>query len=312
MHLPPSDKKNNYWLYICVLVCMSGCMRSSKQLQFYVFSDTHCMDTLSRYHILDSMIADVNTVHREKFPQGYQHLPETKPLGLLISGDLTDDGQPAQWSQFQQLFGLKGEARLKMPVYENYGNHDGDTNGIVRKGIQQRNMQRNKLSAVSTNGMHYSWNWGNYHIVSLGSYPSDKWDDTCQWCHYFKKSFREPQNSLGFLREDLARHAKGKKVLLYFHYGWDSFSKLWWTEAEQENFYKVIKNYQIAAIFTGHNHATGYLKWKGYDVYSAGSPQAGQKTGSYLVVRATEDSIHVLERKYAAWGEQRYSIPVKQ
>lgn len=300
-------------VFLCSLLCALclGCMTSSKQLQFYVFSDTHCLDTLSRYHILDSMITDVNTVHQEDLPLGYDHLVRISPKGLLISGDLTDDGRPAQWSQFQELFGLNGNAKLKMPVYENYGNHDGDTNGIVRTGIKARNLVRKKVTTISSNGMHYSWDWNQYHFVSLGSYPSEKWDDTCQWCHYFKKSFREPQNSLGFLKEDLSKNAAGKKVILYFHYGWDSFSKLWWTEAEQENFYQVIKDHQIVAIFTGHNHATGHLQWKGYDVYSAGSPQAGEKTGSYLVVRATQDSLYVLERKYQRWGEHRYAKKVQ-
>ena len=97
---------------------------------------------------------------------------------------------------------------------------------------------------------------------------------------------------------------------MYFHYGWDSFSTLWWTEAEQENFYDVIKGYNVAAIFTGHNHATGYLKWKGIDVYSAGSPQSGLKTGSFLFVQAGKDSLHVMERRYNKWGTQSYSKPI--
>ena len=48
-------------------------------------------------------------------------------------------------------------------------------------------------------------------------------------------------------------HVKKKtKVILYFHYGWDDFSQLWWTRQEQQNFYKASKDYNIAAIFTGH------------------------------------------------------------
>lgn len=252
-------RRHVLFLALCSCTLFISCIKTSKQLQFYVFSDTHCMDTPLRYRILDSMITDVNTVHKQPLPSDLKKQKRTQPKGLLISGDLTDDGQPAQWNQFQELFGLNGNAKLKMPVYENYGNHDGDTNGIVRTGIKERNLLRKNLTAISANGMHYSWNWNQYHFVSLGSYPSEKWDDTCQWCHYFKRSFREPQNSLGFLKEDLARNAAGKKVILYFHYGWDSFSKLWWTEAEQEKFYDIIKGYNIAAIFTGHNHAPGYL-----------------------------------------------------
>jgi cytolysin (calcineurin-like family phosphatase) len=197
-----------------------------------------------------------------------------------------------------------------MPVYENYGNHDGDTSGVVRSGIRERNKNRKNLKNISDNGLHYSWDWGKYHFVSLGSYPSDKWDSTCGWCHYFKNSFREPQKSLSFLKEDLQQYGYKKKIIIYFHYGWDSFSKLWWTEDEQEKFYDVIKDYNIAAIFTGHNHATGYLKWKGIDVYSAGSPQSGKKTGSFLLVNASNDSLHVIERRLNKWGNQSYKKSV--
>jgi predicted phosphodiesterase len=296
-----------------ILLVFANCRATNKPVSFYVFSDTHCLDTITRYNVLDSMIAEANTLYQQDFPVSKKHLKSQKPKGVLICGDLTDNAKQEQWNQFTKLFGLHGENQLKMPVYENYGNHDGDTAGIVRMAIRERNRIRKNLTNVSANGMHYSWDWGNYHFVSLGSYPSDKWDSACDWCHYFKNSFREPQNSLSFLKEDLQKFVNSsnkKKVIMYFHYGWDSFSKLWWTEAEQEKFYDVIKRYNIAAIFTGHNHSTGYLKWKGIDVYSAGSPQSGLKTGSFLFVQAGKDSLHVMERRYNKWGTQAYSKPV--
>ena len=102
-------------------------------------------------------------------------------------------------------------------------------------------------------------------------------------------------------------HVKKKtKVILYFHYGWDDFSQLWWTRQEQQNFYKAIKDYNIAAIFTGHNNATGYIKWNGIDVYSAGSPQSGARTGSFLYVSAQKDSLYVVKRRMNKWGNHSY------
>jgi cytolysin (calcineurin-like family phosphatase) len=294
-----------FHFFFVAFVCLYGCKGTGKAFSFYVFSDTHCLDSLDRYQVLDSMITEANTLHLKDFPDSLNYLRKLKPRGLLICGDLTDNAQPEQWTQFTSLFGLNGEQRLNMPVYENYGNHDGDTTGIVRTAIRERNKNRNKLTAISENGMHYSWDWGNYHFVSLGSYPSYQWDSTCKWCHYFKSSFREPQNSLGFLKADLKKHVKGqKKVIMYIHYGWDSFSQLWWTEEEQQKFYDVIKDYKVAAIFTGHNHATGYMKWRGIDVYSAGSPQSGRKTGSFQYVQATKDSMYVIERRFDRWGSQ--------
>ena len=297
---------------VVIFLLIVGCKTTNKTFSFYVFSDVHCLDSLNRHDVLDSMITEANNLYLVNFPDSLKHLKKQRSKGILICGDLTDGGRPAEWEQFSELFGLHGENRLKIPVYENYGNHDGDTSGIVRTAIRERNKKRRNLANVSQNGLHYSWDWGNYHFVSLGSYPSDKWDAACEWCHYFKSSFREPQNSLSFLKEDLQNHTgKNTKVILYFHYGWDTFSMLWWTLDEQQKFYEVIKQYNLAAIFTGHNHATGYMKWRWIDVFSAGSPQSGNKTGSFQVVQATRDSLYVIERKYQRWGTQAISKAVQ-
>lgn len=301
-----NKKISHHLICLSIILLISGCT-ASKPFSFYVFSDTHCLDSLNRNEVLDSMILDANTLYTQDFPDTLGHLKKQNSKGLLICGDLTDNAKPTQWAQFTNLFGLNGDKRLKMPVYENYGNHDGDTAGIVRLGIKERNKTRKGLTNVSDNGMHYSWDWSDYHFVSLGSYPSAKWDSACEWCHYFKNTFREPQNSLGFLKEDLKRHAKkNTNVVMYFHYGWDSFSKLWWTEKEQKEFWDVIKEYNVAAIFTGHNHGTGYLKWNGIDVYSAGSPQSNKRTGSFLFVQVGKDSLNVVERRFNKWGDQSF------
>ncbi len=283
---------HNRFLVLLWLIASTALSSCNRYLSFYVFSDTHCMDSLQRYEILDTMITEANALAKTISPA---------PRGLLVCGDLTDAGKPAQGMQFQQLFGLHGEQKLSLPVYENFGNHDGDTNGVVRQGIRARNLLR-KNTWVSPNGLFYSWNWKNFHLVSLGSYPGNEWDSTCNWCHYFKTSFRDPQNSLAFLKEDLEKHGRNKQVILYFHYGWDDFSQLWWTEKEQEAFYAVIKDYSVAAIFTGHNHETGYRQWKGIDVYSAGSPQTNQGTGSFLVMTASRRDLKVQERRNGRWG----------
>lgn len=290
-------------LSLLFAVVVSGCRTTNKTFSFYVFSDTHLTGDQKRYLINDSMIREANRLYLQDFPDSLSYLKKQKPRGILICGDLTDGATAKQWADFTELYGLNGENHLKYPVYENYGNHDGDSVGVVRQGIKERNKIRKKITNVSANGLHYSFDWGNYHFVSLGSYPANGWDATCGWCHYFKKGFRDPQNSLAFLKEDLAKYTNSRsKVIMYFHYGWDDFSKLWWTEKEQDNFYDVIRNYNIAAIFTGHDHATGYRTWRGINVYSAGSPQHDQQTGSFLMVQASKDSLYVIERVLDQWG----------
>lgn len=285
------------------LLLATGCY---KPFAFCVFSDTHCLDSLNRFDILDSMVQDVNTLSKNDLSIA---LPSGKPLaklkGMLVCGDLTDDGKQHQWDDFQQLFGLYGDQRLGIPVYETFGNHDGNIDGIVRNGIKNRNMKRPSVK-VSADSLFYSWNWEKFHFVSLGIYPGNGWDSTCNWCHYFKTSFRDPQNSLSFLESDLKTVPQNRRVVLFFHYGWDEFSKLWWTEAEQDRLYNIISSYNIAAIFTGHNHATGYMNWRGIDIYSSGSPQRNHGTGSFLIVQVEKDSLFIQERQLGKWGNYQY------
>lgn len=295
-------------IFLIGSVCLGACNQSRRNFTFYVFSDTHLTGDHNRYLVNDSMIREANNLYQQDFPDSLSHLKRQKPKGVLICGDLTDGATASQFADFTELYGLNGENHLKYPVYENYGNHDGDSIGVVRRGIKARNRRRKNIAHLSANGLHYSFDWGNYHFVSLGSYPANGWDSACGWCHYFKQGFRDPQNSLAFLKEDLAKYAKSQsKVILYFHYGWDDFSKLWWTEKEQEAFYNVIRNYNITCIFSGHDHATGHRTWKGINVYSAGSPQHDQHTGSFLMVQASKDSLHVIERVFGHWGSHAYN-----
>ena len=267
------------WLMIFVSSCRI------KECVFLVTSDIHYDGTITKTAILDSVIGFMNNVKNLTIP-GEKSRMKT-PFGVVIPGDLTDGSLPEQWKQFTDSWGVNGENKIKYPVFESFGNHDGNIDGLVRTGVIERNKKRRKITAISENGLHYSWDRNGVHFVMLGSYPGNGWDSTCGWCHYFKQSFKDPQESLTFLEKDLNDNVKGTRrpVVLFFHYGWDDFSKLWWTIAEQEAFYNVIKNNNVIAIFHGHDHAAAFYKWNGINVCSDGSPQNGNKTGNFLLVK---------------------------
>jgi len=210
-----------------------------------------------------------------------------KPLGVIHCGDLLDSPNDTAYQQFESDYGITGEAKLNMPVYETFGNHDGGLDQVVRQGTIRRNPLRPGLAAVSANALHYSWDWNGVHFVNLGSYPGNQWVDTCGWCHYFKDSFREPLFSRDFLRSDLLKNvgSGGKPVVLIQHYGWDDFSKLWWTGPDRDSLAAVIKPYNIIGIFHGHSHAVEIRSWNGIPVWSAGSTVKGDQPGDILVVR---------------------------
>ena len=67
-----------------------------------------------------------------------------------------------------------GDARLRWPVREVHGNHDGprgDT--VVTDTIKARNKRRAGLTNVAESGLHYSWDWAGVHFVALGIVVGD-------------------------------------------------------------------------------------------------------------------------------------------
>lgn len=271
---------------------LTGC--HSSRLSFVVMSDVHLQGGNRQQHkILDSMIFIVN--NSREIISDNTGLKVNRPFGLFVTGDLTENGSPEAWKEFEELFGLNGNGRLDMAVYETFGNHDGDVNGSVREGIRTRNPLRKGVVMTSENGLHYVLEKNGHLLIVLGSYPGGPWDPECDWCHYFRESFREAEGSLDFLENVLKINREGRNlpVFLFFHYGWDDFSMLWWTRAEQDRFFDSLKGSRISAIFHGHNHQIDAYTRSGYDVFISGSPQRGEKAGDALLVSVSKGEIRV-------------------
>ncbi len=271
---------------------LTGC--NNTRFSFGVMSDVHLQGGNRQQHkILDSMIFIVN--NSRKIISDNTGLTVRKPFGLFVTGDLTENGSPEAWKEFEEIFGLNGEGRLEMPVYETFGNHDGGVNGPVREGIRTRNAMRKGVVMTSENGIHYAVKNKGYLFIVLGSYPGGTWDPDCEWCHYFRESFREAEGSLDFLENALKTNREGRNlpVFLFFHYGWDEFSMLWWTQAEQERFFGALQDSRISGIFHGHNHQIDAYNRQGYDVFISGSPQRGEKAGEVLLVSVTRGEMRV-------------------
>ena len=271
---------------------LTGC--SSSRFSFVVMSDVHLQGGNPRQRqVIDSMLYLANISDRMIRDRTGQSV--SRPFALFVTGDLTDSGTPEAWDEFEEIFGLHGEGRLEMPVYETFGNHDGGENGAVREGIRSRNPLRKDVVMISENGLHYAVEKKGYLFIVLGSYPGGDWDPECEWCHYFKESFREADGSLTFLESALKHNREGRNlpVFLFFHYGWDDFSNLWWTPAEQDRFYNALRDSGISGIFHGHNHQIDAYTWRGYDVFIAGSPQRGERAGDALLVSVRRDAIRV-------------------
>ena len=97
----------------------------------------------------------------------------------------------------------------------------------------------------------YSWDWGPVHFVSLDKYPTIEFS--------------------GWLEHELAVVGQDRPVVLFHHYGFDSFSLDWWTEAERQAYQDALAGYNVVGIFHGHTHGSWHYTWQGYDCYTFSS-----------------------------------------
>lgn len=273
----------------------------SNCITFIVGSDIHYKETNDqRRRYIKTTIDDMNALPGTVYPSSLGGAVK-KPSFVAFCGDLTDGGKDFQIAAFEEDMGLKGEKRLKYPVYEGFGNHDswGITNKEVRDFIACRNKERDHITEISDNGFHYGWEIEGIHFLQLNLYPGNEGDDK-----NFNNVGNKPFFSLTFLQQYLEKYVgrSGAPVVIFQHYGWDDFSMYgwgnggWWSEGEREAFYDVIKNYNIIGIFWGHSHASNITKWRDIDVYNVGAMQQDEGPGTYMVCNISNNKMTVAVR----------------
>jgi cytolysin (calcineurin-like family phosphatase) len=219
-------------------------------------------------------VEEMNRISDLAWPEKLGPDKIAKPRGAVLLGDLIDDGDRAekgrgisaeQYKIFVADFGLDGtDGRLKYPVFEGWGNHDGppigkEKNGFSSQGeIRKRNLIRKEkklISNVSENGLHYSWDWDDVHFVQLGIYPADKQNPKV----HYSPVWHDPQSALTFLKDDLARNVgpSGRPVVLMAHCGFDTD---WWIAPDWADFHQAVKSYNVVLYLYGHT-GTGVSAW---------------------------------------------------
>lgn len=244
-----------------------------------------------------------------------------KPLGLVIGGDMTDDGggqvktpgEGRQLQQFSQRYSEgTGPDRVHLPVYVGLGNHDLDQDGAAphvdwyRRELRDY-VELNHRSTVfykppvpvgnyDADSDNYSWDWGGLHLIQLQRFGGDQ----------SKGSI----SSLPWLKQDLATYAAdGRPVVLFQHYGWDTFSTEnwdparntfdddgagaphWWAKGDRQALLATLKGYNIAGIFHGHQHETPMIyQQDGYDLFKP----VATFMGGFALVRVTGTAMDVV------------------
>jgi len=220
-------------------------------------------------------IQEINRVASRRWPDKLGGEKIDSPRGVLLLGDCIDDGDKAaggkdytaeQFKTFIAHFGLDGtDGLLKFRVYETWGNHDGPPIGKNKKSrlsfqseLKKRNALRKAggwLANLSDNGLHYSWDWDDVHLVSLGIYPADRQSAKVR----YNATWHDPQGALTFLRQDLAKCVgdSGRPVVLMAHCGFDTN---WWHEDDWKAAYRAARKYNVILYLYGHT-GTGVRHW---------------------------------------------------
>ena len=208
-------------------------------------------------------IRAMNGIAGKPFPK-YVGGAVGQPLGLLVAGDLTDTGHPAEWARFVAYYGRDGtDGLLRYPVYETWGNHDKNYAWYVRKRIEERHGH-----------IRYTIDWQDLHIVCLGEAPDD--DD------------------LAWLEQDLKRVGNDVGLIVYMHYPLQGpySTNNWFGDGDyRARFADTLSKQRVLGIFHGHYHASARYRWRGYDVYNVGSAKHGYE--SFATVRVTDDRMVV-------------------
>lgn len=97
--------------------------------------------------------------------------PDLAQLAVALTGDITDDGHPAEWRAIQQalapLVGL-------VPLWLVPGNHDCGMSGITYDEVRAERSRR-AIDMISTTPIIASptglrvWRWGVYRVIGLDS-----------------------------------------------------------------------------------------------------------------------------------------------
>jgi len=219
-------------------------------------------------------VEEINRIAGQAWPAKLGGDKIAKPRAVLALGDIIDDGDRGsngisisqeQFKLFLKDFGLDGaDGLLQYPVFEGWGNHDGPPPGKEKNGfsfqaqLKKRNqirLEKGLISNVSSNGLHYSWDWDDVHFVQLNIYPADQ---QRKGVHY-SPIWHDPQGSLSFLKADLSEKVgrSGRPVVLMSHCGFDTD---WWTKEDWADLYQAAKAYNIVLYIYGHS-GTGLHEW---------------------------------------------------
>jgi cytolysin (calcineurin-like family phosphatase) len=285
----------------------------TRDITFLATSDSHydAFEKEDRNDRNRDTILEMNAINERSWPESLGGERIQQPMGLMILGDVIDDGDrilngkhqtPRQWRLFEADFGLDGrDGLINYPVYETWGNHDGppvskEKNGFsFQAQLKRRHLirqQNGMICNLSPNGLHVSWDWDDVHFVQLGIYPADRQHPDIR----YNSTWHDPQNALTFLKNDLAQSVgqSGSPIVLMSHCGFDAD---WWHKEDMKTFYESVKDYNVVLYLYGHS-GTGLRQWAppGQDK-SLQCINTGQTENGFFTIQIKNNTVRAAYRQ---------------
>lgn len=162
--------------------------------------------------------------------------------------------------------------RINKPVFPTLGNHDSPYyNDDPKDWCKAADYIADRIVGAQGLVAHYGkvayiWRWGQYYFIQLGLWAGSYEHESASDIDY---------NKLQWLEDKLAQYVgdSGLGVLIFQHYGWDSFSTdgRWWSSFMRNLEIDVLMRrplgsgntvpgnpYNVIGIFTGHRHDHAY------------------------------------------------------
>jgi len=257
---------------------LSSLGQTGTDLTFYVTSDIHYFrrtynltDQLTHVKVLNNFYATgANWPSSSGIPA---NTPVAQPLALIIDGDITTHGLPEDLGAFRINY-ERGTvpASIQYPVLFGLGNHEIVSDETPENAQRMFNYLQARMANthIDPQSGNYSWDWQGIHYIQLNTWAGDK---TGLYVH--------ASDGLSWLARDLQTYVGNstKPVMLFEHYmladvipgrvattANDDFfptdenaidSTGAKTGQGYESFFNVVKNYNIIAMFGGHDHCLG-------------------------------------------------------
>ena len=247
-----------------------------------------------RYRDTDNVIRNRRTVHSLNI-----HTNATPNChGIVHVGDMVNANNTQNLVAFRQLYecdypGYDGGSiagapddhynayclgyRVNKTVFPTVGNHDSPfyssgSHDWHEPACYTRDLIKDTDGIVSyyddLRSGAYAWRWGQYYFIQLGLWAGSGQTDSESYIDYDKLFWLA-----NFLEEHVGESGLG--VLIFQHYGWDSFSteSRWWHQDMRDLELDVLcrrdwndtlpqpaRPYNVIGILTGHVHEVHHIR----------------------------------------------------